>query len=199
MHVKKVLLLLPTGFEELEATAFIDVMGWSRLHGLQAVDLITAGMHPEVKSVWGHVYQPQLLVSQVNASEFDALAMPGGFESAGYYTDAFDESTLGLIHTFNSNKKPIAAVCVGALPLARAGVLKKQPATTYDLPAGERTSQLVSMGASLQHKPVVQHNHLITSAGPATALDVAFALLEILTSKENVKVVRHWMRFPVNG
>lgn len=193
------MLLLPAGFEELEAAAFTDVMGWSRLHGIQAVGLITAGMHPEVKSVWGHVFQPQLLVSQVKVSDFDALALPGGFEAAGYYTDAFDEGMLGLIRAFNSDKKPIASVCVGALPLARAGVLMEKPATTYVLPAGERTNQLASMGAALQQNPVVQHNHLITSAGPATALDVAFALLEMLTGQENVKVVRHWMRFPVTS
>ncbi len=194
---KKVLLLLPTGFEELEAAAFTDVMGWSRMHGIEPVDLITAGIQTEIKSAWGHVFQPQLLASQAQAADYDALALPGGFETAGYYNDAFDEIFLRLIRDFSHQGKPLASVCVGALPLARAGVLKDGLATTYDLPAAERTQQLAAMGAILKDSPIVVNDNIITSMGPATALDVAFTLLELLTGKRNVQEVRYWMRFPV--
>lgn len=30
-------------------------------------------------------------VSEVNIDEFDALAIPGGFEEAGFYEDAYGE------------------------------------------------------------------------------------------------------------
>ena len=37
--------------------------------------------------------------------------------------------------------------------------------------------------------------NIITSTGPSTGLDVAFSLLEMLTDKENVDVVKKYMRF----
>jgi 4-methyl-5(b-hydroxyethyl)-thiazole monophosphate biosynthesis len=39
---------------------------------------------------------------------------------------------------------------------------------------------------------------IITSTSPATAADVAFTLLEKLTSRENAKTIRQWMDFDSN-
>ncbi|MFP4467434.1 MAG: DJ-1/PfpI family protein [Bacteroidales bacterium] len=192
--MQKVLLFLPKGFEELEATALIDVLGWSRAHGTNPVTLHTAGLHNEITSAWGSRVIPTLPFSQTDADSYDAMAIPGGFETAGYYEDAFDESVLETIREFNRQGKPIASVCVGALPLGRAGILKNRPATTYALPHGERRQQLAAYGAIVQDVPLVIDQHIITSEGPATAIDVAFSLLGMLTNEENVQMVKKIMR-----
>lgn len=44
-------------------------------------------------------------------------------------------------------------------------------------------------------KDVVVDNNIITSAGPATAVNVAFILLELLTDKENCDKIRRFMGF----
>jgi len=194
-HMQKVLLFLPKGYEELEATAFVDVMGWSRVHGSDPVSLYTTGLQDEVSSAWGSRVIPSLPFSKADADNFDAFAIPGGFEAAGYYEDAFDERVLELIRQFNEQGKPVASVCVGALPVARAGVLKNRQATTYALPRGERRNQLANFGAIVIDQPLVRDQHIITSEGPATALDVAFSLLELLTDKDNVRRVKEYMRF----
>ena len=44
-------------------------------------------------------------------------------------------------------------------------------------------------------RPLVVDHNIITSTGPATAIDVAFKLLELLTDVENVNEVKRNMRF----
>jgi len=46
------------------------------------------------------------------------------------------------------------------------------------------------MGAKVVDEPPVRDGNTIASTSPATAVDVAFALLEILTSRENAVKIR---------
>jgi 4-methyl-5(b-hydroxyethyl)-thiazole monophosphate biosynthesis len=126
---------------------------------------------------------------------FDALAVPGGFEESGFYQDAYHEDFLKIIRQFNESRKIIASICVGALPLGKSGILKDKKATTYHLLDGKRRKQLESFGANVQDQPIVVDDNIITSTSPATALDVAFTLLRMLTSPDNEKKVKTAMGF----
>lgn len=195
MKRKKVLLFLAQGFEEYEASVFTDVIGWSRIFGTEPVDLITTGFRPEIKCTWNFTVRPEMAFEKIDVSNFDALAIPGGFESAGFYEDAFDERFLELIREFDRQEKTIASICVAALPVGKSGVLKGRNATTYDLLDGVRRSQLSDFGAIIQDEKIVVDKNIITSTGPSTGLDVAFKLLDMLTSSENVDLVKEYMRF----
>ena len=50
-------------------------------------------------------------------------------------------------------------------------------------------------GADVQDEKIVIDNNIITSTGPATGIDVAFKLLEMLTDLENTEIVKKYMRF----
>jgi 4-methyl-5(b-hydroxyethyl)-thiazole monophosphate biosynthesis len=194
--MKQVLLLLANGFEEFEASAFTDVMGWSRAEGLVPVSLRYTALSNEVAGAWNFRLKTDLAWEQVCVSDFDALAIPGGFEEFGFYKDAFDERFLELIRAFDAAKKPIASICVGALPLAKAGVLKGKKATTYNLSDGKRLDELRHFGADVSaDEEVVACEHIITSQGPSTAIEVALILLARLSSQANADRVRHLMRF----
>jgi protein deglycase len=192
---KKILLFLAQGFEEYEASVFTDVIGWSRVYGNKPVNLVTTGLRPEIKCTWNFIVRPELEFEKINVQEFDALAIPGGFEKAGYYQDAYDERFLNLIREFDKQGKIIASICVAALPIGKSAVLKGRKATTYDLLDGVRRKQLADFGAEVLDESIVIDKNIITSTGPSTAIDVAFILLEMLTDKENVKVVKKYMRF----
>jgi 4-methyl-5(b-hydroxyethyl)-thiazole monophosphate biosynthesis len=192
---KKVLLFLAQGFEEYEAGVFTDVIGWSRELGIEPVDMITTGLRPEIRCKWNFNVRPEIEFEKISSKDYDALAIPGGFEDAGFYEDVFDERFLNLIREFNKDGKVIAAVCAAAIPVGKSGVLKGRNATTYDLCDGFRRKQLADFGANVQNKHIVVDNNIITSTGPATGLDVAFKLLEMLTSIENVNAVKKDMRF----
>jgi 4-methyl-5(b-hydroxyethyl)-thiazole monophosphate biosynthesis len=192
---KKVLLFLAQGFEAYEASVFTDVIGWSRAYGKESVDLITTGLRPEIRCTWNLIVRPELEFEKINVQDFDALAISGGFEKAGFYEDAYDERFLNLIRNFDKEGKIIAAICVSALPVGKSGVLKNRNATTYDLLDGLRRKQLADFGAIIKDEKIVVDNNIITSTGPSTAIDVAFTLLEMLTDKENLEAVKHYMRF----
>ncbi len=192
---KKVLLFLAQGFEEYEASVFTDVIGWSRIHGTEPVELITTGLRPLIKCTWNFTVKPEIEFDKIKVEHFDALAIPGGFEEAGFYEDAYDPRFLNLIREFDKQGKTVASICVGAMPIGKSGVLKGRSATTYDLSDGIRRKQLSDFGAIIKDDRIVIDRNVITSTGPSTGLDVAFKLLEILTSKENVDLVRKYMRF----
>jgi protein deglycase len=195
--MKSVLLFLAQGFEEYEASVFTDVMGWSRIYGTEHVNLITTGLRKEIKCTWNLIVKPELKFDKINIQDYDALAIPGGFEKAGFYEDAFNERFLNLIRKFDQQGKIIASICVGALPIGKSGILKNRFATTYDLDDkyGSRRKQLADLGAIVKDEKIVVDKNIITSTGPATGLDVAFSLLEMLTDKSNVKTVKKYMRF----
>ena len=193
--MKRVLLFLCQGFEELEASVFTDVLGWSRLEGDEAVELVTAGFRPKLKCTWNMTVIPEINFDDICADEFDALAIPGGYDKAGFYEDAYDDRLLDLIRTFDQQGKLIASVCVGAMPIGKSGVLDNRNATTYDLSGGHRRKQLTKMGINVLDQRIVVDNNIITSTGPATGIDVAFLLLEKLTSHKNMVEIRKHMRF----
>jgi 4-methyl-5(b-hydroxyethyl)-thiazole monophosphate biosynthesis len=193
--MKKVLLLLANGFEAVEASVFTDVFGWNKFEGDGGIELITAGLHPELTCTWNFTVKPERLVSHLQIEEFDALAIPGGFEEAGFYQDAFDERFLDVIRKFYELEKPIASICVAALSIGKSGVLKNRKATTYNHPTSVRRKQLAEMGAVVQDEYIVVDKNIITSSNPSTGFDVAFLLLEKLTSVSNTDHVKELMGF----
>ncbi|MFL7792416.1 MAG: DJ-1/PfpI family protein [Anaerolineae bacterium] len=197
--MKRVLLLLADGVELFEAAAFTDVLGWADTFGPERIELVCAGLHPRLRCTFGPDLIPDAQLDQVRAEDFDALSIPGGFETAGFYEDAYAEPFLDIIRQFDRAGKPIAAICVGALPLAKSGVLAERRATTYKLLGGKRRQQLAEMGAKVVDATLVCDGNVITSTGPSTAADVALALVEMLTSPENANEIRKLMGFDGNS
>ena len=192
--MKKVLLLLANGFETLEASVFIDVIGWNLVDGDNTTQLFSCGLRREVKSSFNQRFIVDYLIDEINTEEFDALAIPGGFEEFGYYKDAYSDEFLKLIRMFDAQSKIIASVCVGALPIARSGVLTNRRATTYNK-RGIRQEELGSYEVNVINEPIVTDCNVITSWNPSTASDVAFLLLERLTSKNQSNFIREIMGF----
>ena len=202
----KVLLLALSGFELLEFSAFADVLGWAKLEGGLDIEYETAGFSREVQSTFGVPITVDRVLWRrgagvcspisVCAEDYDALAIPGGFEEYGYYEEAYRQDTAGLIRAFHKAGKPIASICVGALVLAHSGILEGRKATTYALSGGHRQKQLAEFGAEVQaDEQIVVDGNLITSCGPSTASGVAFRLLEMLTDRESTGRVRTLMGY----
>mgnify|MGYP006228361315 FL=1 len=108
--MKKVLLLLANGFEILEASAFIDVMGWNLKEGDQSTALHTCALIKEIKSAFDQKFVVDHLVEEIDVNAFDALAIPGGFKDYHYYDDAYDPANLNLIQRFNDHNKWLSLI-----------------------------------------------------------------------------------------
>lgn len=194
--MKKILMLVANGVEPMEMAAFTDVLGWANLVGNEDISLIDAGFHRNIKTTFGLNLTLNNLIENINLDDFDALAIPGGFEPAGFYEDALSEPFLDVIRYFHHHKKLIASVCVSSLALASAGVLVGKQATVYHQQNGIRKQQLQDNGAIFVDKALVCDDNKITSTGPGTAVEVAFSLLARVTDQANAENVRHKMRMP---
>lgn len=193
--MKKILLLLADGFEAVEASVFTDVLGWNKWEGDGSTEVVTVGLRDKLTCTWNFNVIPEKTIHDIQLDEFDALAIPGGFEEAGFYDDAFSESFSNIIRHFDARQKPIASICVASLALGKSGILTNRKATTYAHPTSIRKEQLKNFGVNVQNERIVQDGHIITSSNPGTAFDVAFLLLEMLTTKENTHHVKDLMGF----
>ncbi len=179
----------------MEFSAFVDVLGWARNDYGHVVEVITCGFTRQVISTFNIPVSVDKVIEDVNVEEYDALAIPGGFEEFGFYEEAYDERFLELIRRFDRQGKIIASICVGALPIGKSGVLLNRKATTYHLRDGQRQKQLQEFGVSVINEPVVVDRNIITSYCPETAPYVAFELLSRLIGEEQMRIVKHAMGY----
>jgi 4-methyl-5(b-hydroxyethyl)-thiazole monophosphate biosynthesis len=195
MQKKKVLVFLAKAFETMEFCVFIDVLGWARVDYGHNLFVDTCGFTEKVISTFGVPVIVDKTIREINADEYDALAIPGGFGEFGFYEEAYDERFLKLVKEFDAKGKIIATVCSGAFPLGKSGVLKDREATTYHLKNGYYHEKLKEFGVNVVNEPIVVDGNIITSYCPETAPHVAFELLKMLTSEEEMTVIKKAMGF----
>lgn len=191
----KVLLFCAKGFETMEFSAFVDVLGWARNDFDCPVTVTTCGFNKTVTSTFGVPVIMDTTIDRISEDDFDALAIPGGFEEFGFYEEAYSDKASALIRAFNEKKKPIASICVAALALAKSGILTNRRATTYHLNGAYRQKQLAELGTTVVNERVVVDDNVITSYCPETAADVALELLKMLCGEEKKRIVKAAMGF----
>lgn len=191
----KIVLFLAKGFETMEFAPFVDVMGWGRNDYGYDIEVVTCGFTKEVRSTFGIPVIVDKTIEEINVNEYEALAIPGGFEEFGFYEEAYDEKFLNLIREFDKAHKVIATICVGAMPVGKSGILENRKATTYHLGGAYKQEQLREFGVHVVNEPIVVDDNIITSYCPETASGVAFKLLEKLTSTQQMLVVKKAMGF----
>ena len=84
----KVLVLCAKGFETMEFSVFIDVMGWAKVDFGYPVETVTCGFERSVTSAFGVPITVDRLMDEIDVSDYAALAIPGGFAEYGFYEEA---------------------------------------------------------------------------------------------------------------
>lgn len=173
------MLLLASGFEEIEATTVVDVL---RRCG---VEVVVAGIEPQViEGAHGMKLISDISIDEINVEEFEAVICPGG--NPGYLNLRKDSRVLAMIkEAFDSNKL-VAAICAAPAVLAEAGILRGRNCTIY--PGME--TELEKGGGKPKKDLVVEDGNIITSQGPATALLFAFRVASRLVDKKTTDIVR---------
>jgi 4-methyl-5(b-hydroxyethyl)-thiazole monophosphate biosynthesis len=169
---KKVLVPLAQGFEELEAIAIIDVLRRAE------IEVTLAGVRQKtVSGANGIRVESDKLISEVSASEFDMIVLPGGW--GGTDILAGDENVQNILKEMNKSEKKIGAICAAPFALSEAGVLGEN-FTCY--PSVEE--RIEKNGGYNPEKMVVRDGNVITSRGPGTALCFGLQIVRDLIGED---------------
>ena len=114
-----------------------------------------------------------------DAPAIDLLIVPGGFGTRPLLQEA---ETIDWIRSTASAARKTASVCTGALLLARAGLLDNRRATTHWGAFG----LLASLGKNItvDRESRFVEDGVMTSAGVASGIDMAFHVVEALFGKD---------------
>lgn len=119
-----------------------------------------------------------LLVSEVNPTEFDGVVFVGGPGCLKYLDN---ENSYNLAKEAVSQGKILAAICISPVILAKAGVLEGKRATVWSSPLEKKPIEILKEnGATYQNEEVVVDENIITANGPAAAQKFGQTILELL-------------------
>jgi transcriptional regulator GlxA family with amidase domain len=152
-------------------------------------DLFTVARTNEpIKAIGGLRVIPDR--SFASAPPIDILVVPGGFGTRPLLTDAV---TLGWIERTAAAAALTTSVCTGALLLARAGLLRRRRATTH----WAAIDLLASLDGSIRVErdaPFVDDT-VITSAGVAAGIEMAFHVVEKLHGRAVADETAHYIEY----
>ena len=170
---KRVLILAADGFEQSE---LMDPKAALEAAGFETV--VASSNAGEIKGWkdknWGESVAVDALIADMNASDFDALLLPGGQMNPDILR--MDEAAVDLVEDFNDAGKPIAAICHGPWMLVEADVLEGRTVTAWP---SVRTD-LTNAGANVVDQEVAIDGNLITSRMPADIPAFSKALIDAL-------------------
>lgn len=156
---KKVAILVADGFEQTELTRPKDALveaGAECFIISPNEDAVKGWKHTD----WGDSFDVDVPLEEANASDYDALLLPGGVMNPDKLRR--NESALDFIREFFETGKPVAAICHGPWTLIDAGVAEGRRMTSYHT----IQSDLKNAGADWVDEEVVVDNGLITSRQP---------------------------------
>ena len=121
--------------------------------------------------------------SSAGSSMRQALILPGGYPG---YKNLCESAEVGaLITQFHKEGKLLCAIC-GAPTALKANQICRGAAITCHTSVKEELSDYYSILSSA----VVKYMNIITGMGAGRSLDFAFAIAEVLTSKEKVEEIK---------
>jgi len=173
--MKRVLVLLAEGFEEIETLAPVDLL---RRAGVEVV-MATVGEGIHVTGRSGVTIHADALLAGLDESGFDALVLPGGPGVKGLRGSGH---AVRLANAFDDAGKLVGAICAAPLILSDAGLLQGRRFTAHD-------SVWAELPLALGAEKVVVDGHLITSRGAGTAIEFGLALIEALVGTEAATAV----------
>ena len=156
---KRVAFLFTEGVEQVELTkpleAVRDAGGTAEL-----ISLETGGIQMFNHLDKGETIEAEKAVSDVNASDYDALVVPGGVANP----DALrmDDDAVSFVRGFFEQDKPTAIICHGPWLLVEADVARGRTVTSWP----SLQTDLRNAGATWVDEEVVVDNGLVTSRKP---------------------------------
>ncbi len=174
--MKKALVLLAPGFEEIEVVTVIDLL---RRAG---IEVTVAGTVDGPVTGRSHIRMfADISLDAVSGCPFDVLVLPGG--QPGTRNLGRDPRVKQLLSDAFEQEGYIAAICAAPSILSAYGYLKGKKATSHPSVRSELKD------VDYFEAQVVVDGRWVTSRAPGTAMAFAFKLIELLLGPEKVDEV----------
>ena len=173
-----VLILLANGFEEIEATAPIDLL---RRAGARVTTVSCSGSLEITGRSDITIRADSLLTELENTASFHLLVLPGG---PAVFSLRKRQEIIDIIRNFSASGQPIGAICAAPLLLLDSGLISPETICTGHESVRDEIPQLSDSRA------VVQDGQIITSRGAGTAVEFGLALIHRLFGEEKEQEIR---------
>lgn len=179
--MKKAVVFLADGFEDIEALAPVDILRRGD------VDVTIAGVTGmQITSSHNVKIMADRDAKEIKAEDYDAVICPGGMPGAVNLRD--NSTVINIVKSAYNQGKIVSAICAAPMVLERAGILTGKNFTMYPGMQNYAVS-----GNYKDDALVVKDGNIITGAGPAAAFKFALTLLESLQGKEKAVQVSEGM------
>lgn len=181
--MKRVIIFVPDGFEEIEAISVIDILRRADIK----VDICSVTGKNILVGSHNISIVSDVTKSVVKCEDYDACVLPGGMPGAR--TLANDEFVRSFFVEMNSRGKLCCAICAAPMALHKFGLLKGKKCVSY--PGFlDNCRDVILMNGSVQ-----VDGNIITAIGPAAAAEFAFCILEAMGLPDAVRELRRGMMF----
>jgi len=167
---KVLMVVAQQGFRDEELLVTKEVLKAER-HDIKIASL-TRG---KAKGMLGAEVVPDLAAHEANPDFFDAVVIVGG---QGAVKLAESPDVIRLVQGAFAKGKVLAAICIGPVTLARAGVLSGKRATVFK--SADCVRALKEGGALYTGEDVAVDEKLVTACGPHVAGEFGRKLCEML-------------------
>lgn len=184
--MKKILVHLANGFEEIEAVIPIDV--WRRAGYLVNTVSIEDGL--AVNGSHNITIIADWLFNETSYDDADMIFLPGGMPGAANLN-----AHIGLkekINQFYMQGKYLSAICAAPLVFGHSGLLEGKKATCY--PGFEKEL----FGAKVTGNTIEHDGKIITGKGPGASFALALKVVSLFSGEGKAKELAEKMQLPLN-
>lgn len=156
---KRIAILVANGFEQVELTGPKEALEKAGAD-TQIVSIEQEKVTAWDRTNWGEEFQVDVTIEKASAQDFDGLVLPGGQLNPDFLR--VNEQAIQFVREFDSQEKPIAAICHGPWTLIEADLVRNKRMTSYP----SIKTDLKNAGADWVDEEVVIDGRLITSRKP---------------------------------
>ncbi len=182
--MKRVVVPIAPGFEEIETITIVDIL---RRAGV-AVSLasVEKGAPPAaLEGRTGIKVMADRALSEVQASDFDMIVLPGGLKGAQtLQNDRHVARLLRDLQQADPSRFYIGAICAAPIVLASNNMIAGRRLTSHPSVKDQLDGAIYDEGR------VVIDGNLVTSRGPGTAMEFALTLVQLLEGQEKMQEIK---------
>ncbi len=175
----KLILFLADGFEEIEALTPVDYLRRVDV----TIDTVSITNEKEVRGAHNiRVIADKTIDDLEDLEAYDGVIIPGGIPGATNLRD--NPRVIGLVQKMNNQGKLASAICAGPIVLEKAGILGGKKLTSHPGFSQEFKDY------DYQEDNVVVDGNIITSRGPALAVDFTIEIARFLLGDQAVEKIK---------